>query len=204
MGLPNIKVTKGDILFRGKSLLGILVDERARKGIGIGFQHPPAIDGIMLRKLLEIINSSQAEIKRIALALKLGRHLERDLNKGFSGGEVKACEIMQLFLQNPDLVLLDEPDSGVDIENIKVISKAIRELLQMNLPIGKRKRSAIIITHGGNILNYLDTDVGHVMIDGKLKCGADSREIFSKIKKCGYRDCYKCLSANGEKPSGGK
>ena len=111
---------------------------------------------------------------------------------------MKICEIMQLLLQKPDLVLLDEPDSGVDVENIKLISKSIMKLLQKDLPIIKREKSAIIITHSGGILDYVNIDIGHVMIGGKLMFGANPYDIFDKIKECGYNDCYKCFSNSGK------
>lgn len=198
IGVPNLKITKGEILFRGKSLLDMPVHERVKNGLGIAFQRPPTVKGLKLEKLLEIINISKEKIQDIAKELKLEEHLNRDINQGFSGGEIKASEIMQLFLQKPDLVLLDEPDSGVDIDNVKIISNYIQKLLQKDLPIVKRKRSAIIITHGGTILNYVNVDFGHVMIDGRLTLPANPRDILNKIKRSGYQDCYKCFS-EGEK-----
>lgn len=198
IGLPHLKVIKGDILFKGKLMLDMPIYERARKGIGIGFQHSPVIRGVKLGKLLEAINTSKKEILDVAEEVNFKKHLERDINKGFSGGEMKVCEIMQLLLQKPDLALLDEPDSGVDVENIRLISKSIVKLLQKDLPIIKREKSAIIITHSGGILNYVNVDVGHVMIGGKLMSGANPYDIFDKIKECGYKDCYKCFSNGGK------
>ena len=194
IGLPHLKVIKGDIIFRDKSVLGMPIYGRSRMGIGIGFQHPPAIRGVKTRKLLEIISTSKRNFRNVAGEHNLEEYLERDINKEFSGGEMKIFEVTQLLLQKPDLVLLDEPDSGVDIENIKIISKSIRKLLQKDLPIIERKISAIIITHGGSILDYVNMDVGYVMIEGRLKCAANPYDIFDKIKECGYKDCYKCFS----------
>lgn len=194
MGLPNLKVIKGDIIFKGDSILGLPIYERARKGIGIGFQNPIAIRGVKLKKFLEIINTSQKEIQNVAKELNLKKLLQRDINREFSGGEKKTCEIMQLLLQKPDLALLDEPDSGIDVENIKIISKSIKRMLQKDLPLIKRRRSAIIITHSGNILDYVNMDAGYVMIDGKLVCGTNPCDIFDKIKERGYEDCYRCFS----------
>jgi len=203
IGLPHLKVMKGEILFKGKSLSDIPIYERIKKGMGIAFQHPPVIRGVKLEKLLEVINTTGEKIQDIAKKLDLEENLKRDINRAFSGGETKSSEIMQLFLQKPDLVLLDEPDSGVDVDNVKIISSYIRKLLQKDLPILKRERSALIITHSGAILNYINIDSGHVMIEGTLTPRVNPYDIFDKIKKCGYRDCYKCFS-NGDKNVQGK
>ncbi|MEA1940405.1 MAG: ABC transporter ATP-binding protein [Candidatus Caldatribacteriota bacterium] len=198
IGFPRLKIIKGEILFKGKSLSDLPIYERVKRGMGIAFQHPPTVRGVKLGKLLEVINTSGEKIQGIAKELKLEEHLKRDTNQAFSGGEIKASEIMQLFLQKPELLLLDEPDSGVDVDNIKIISSYIQKLLQKDLPIVKRKKSAIIITHGGTILNYVNIDFGHVMIEGVLTPQANPYDIFDKIKRNGYRDCYECFS-NGEK-----
>ncbi len=198
IGLPHLEIIKGNILFKGKSILNMPIYERIKMGIGIAFQRPPTVKGVKLEKLVEIINTSKEKIQNIAKELKLQEHLKRDINDGFSGGEIKASEIMQLFLQNPDLLLLDEPDSGVDADNIKIISNYINKLLQMDLPKEKREKSAIMIVHSGTILDYINIDVGHVMVDGKLTPPANPYEILDKIKKSGYKNCYKYFS-KGEK-----
>ena len=196
IGIPRFEIIRGEILFRGESLLGMPIYERVKKGVGIVFQHSPVVKGLKLGKLLEIVNISKGKFQDIAKELKLEEHLKRDVNEGFSGGEIKASEIMQVFLQKPDLVLLDEPDSGVDVDRVKIISNCIRKLLQKDLPIVKRKRSAIIITHSGTILNYVNVDFGHVMIDGRISSPVNHWEILNKIKRSGYQDCYKCFSKN--------
>ena len=114
------------------------------------------------------------------------RFLDRDLNVGFSGGELKRAEVLKLYAQTPDLLLIDEPESGVDIENIAVISKAINKILQKEIPVKLRKRSAIIITHTGHILNYIDADVGHVFIDGKIVYTGNPKSIMEDIKRVGF------------------
>ncbi|GAX87187.1 Fe-S cluster assembly ATP-binding protein [Lebetimonas natsushimae] len=201
IGLPHLKIVKGDILFKGKSILNLPMYERIKMGIGIIFQRPPTIKGVKLEKLLQIINRSKENIQNIAKELKLHELLKRDVNDGFSGGEIKASEIMQLFLQNPDLLLLDEPDAGVDADNIKIISNYINKLLQADLPKERREKSAIIIVHSGIILEYVNIDIGHVMVDGKLTPPANPYEILDMIKKFGYKKCYEYFSKgkkNGE------
>jgi len=122
--------------------------------------------------------------------------LERELNVGFSGGELKRAEILKLYAQNPDLLLIDEPESGVDIENIAVISKAINKILQREIPKNQRERSAIIITHTGHILNFIEADVGHVFMDGKIVCTGDPISIMEDIKKYGFTGCVESCRKN--------
>ncbi|MBT8490636.1 MAG: ABC transporter ATP-binding protein, partial [Deltaproteobacteria bacterium] len=120
--------------------------------------------------------------------------LSRDVNVGFSGGERKRSEVLQLMLQNPDLMLFDEPESGVDIENISVIASAVRIMLEKDKPISKRSKSAIIITHTGFILDYIKADIAFVIMDGRvLGCGAPG-EIFEEIKRDGYKKCATCFA----------
>lgn len=104
---------------------------------------------------------------------------ERELNLGFSGGEPKRSEILKLMAQNPQLFMLDEPESGVDLENIAVIARAIKTMLQKDQVIKKRTASGIIITHTGYILEYVEADIGHVFLDGKIVCSGNPREIFA-------------------------
>jgi Fe-S cluster assembly ATP-binding protein len=127
-------------------------------------------------------------------ALNLQSLRKRELNSGFSGGELKRSEILKLYAQAPDLFLLDEPESGVDLENISIISEAINQMLQTNAPMSQRYKSALIITHTGYILNQLDADAGHVMIDGKIICSGNPRRIFNAIKRVGYEGSVSCAS----------
>ena len=109
-------------------------DEIANMGIGMSFQHPPKIKGVTLQNFLNAINRSE-DIDDEIRALSMENFLERELNVGFSGGELKRAEVLKLYAQSPDLLLIDEPESGVDIENIAVISKAINKILQKEMPI---------------------------------------------------------------------
>jgi len=113
------------------------------------------------------------------------------VNLGFSGGEIKKSELLQLLAQSPDLLLLDEPESGVDVENLDVICQMIRKLLQKDLP-AKRRKSGLIITHTGLILNYVNADRGHVMLNGQIYCHGNPLDIFERIKNYGYEECAKC------------
>ncbi len=196
MGFPKYKIKKGQIIFQGTDITRLAVSERARLGIGMSFQRPPSIKGVKLRGLSEIINSHKDNGDRIeyySRILKLDQHLNRDINLGFSGGEVKRSEILQLLLQNPLLSLIDEPESGVDVENISVLGNAIKRLLHKQDRLKKRQNSGIIITHTGLILNYLNADRGYMLINGCLTCSGNAREIFELIQKRGYKECQNCL-----------
>jgi len=125
MGYPQYKVTAGKIFFKDVDITGLPVDERAKLGIGMSFQRPPTIHGLKTRQMVEICGNGKAEVEKLARKLNFTDFLERDINAGFSGGEIKRSELLQLMAQNPDLLLFDEPESGVDLENISLIGNAI-------------------------------------------------------------------------------
>ncbi len=191
-GIPRYVVAGGSIVFKGKDLIGMSMDERARLGIGMAFQRPPAIRGLRLKELVKIINP-QADVSGILKRMDFEAFGERDVNRGFSGGEVKRSEMVQLLAQQPDFVMLDEPDSGVDLENIKLIGGAIKVLTQKDLRPSARAKSGIIITHFGHILEYIKTDRAHVMLGGSIVCSGNPREILEQIKRSGYEGCVACL-----------
>ena len=192
MKLPGYSIDEGEIRIKSKNIKDMTTDEIANMGIGMSFQHPPKIKGVSLRNFLNAINRSE-DLDDEIRALSMENFLERELNVGFSGGELKRAEVLKLYAQNPDLLLLDEPESGVDIENIAVISKAINKILQKETPMKLRERSAIIITHTGHILNYIDADVGHVFMDGKIVCTGNPKSIMAGIKKLGFAGCVACI-----------
>lgn len=193
MGYSQYTITEGKIIFKGEDVTKMKAHERAKRGIGMLFQRPPTISGLKLGKLLTAISRTKEEnIPELAQSLHMDKFLERDINKGFSGGEIKRSEVLQLTIQNPDFIMLDEPESGVDIENISLIGTAIGALLEKDKHIIKRQKSGLVITHTGYILDYLETDRGHVMCDGQIKCHGNPREIMKDIKQRGYRECLEC------------
>jgi len=193
MGYSNYTITEGTITFKGEDVTRMKAHERAKRGVGMLFQRPPTISGLKLGKLLSAISRTKTEdIPELARSLHMDKFLERDINKGFSGGEIKRSEVLQLMIQNPDFIMLDEPESGVDIENISLIGTAIGTLLEKDKHIARRKKSGLVITHTGYILDYLETDRGHVMCDGQIKCHGNPREILKDIKKHGYKECLEC------------
>jgi len=194
MGFPKYKIEKGKIIFKGVDITHMDVSERAKLGMGISFQRPPVVRGVSLRKLLKIVGNgkSDKEILNYAEKLNLTNHLDRDVNDGFSGGEVKRAELLQLLMQKPELVFIDEPESGVDLENIVLIGEMTNHLLGRDQRVKDVKRSAIVITHTGYILDYINADKGYILFNGRLMCKGNPRDILSEIKKNGYRRCATC------------
>jgi Fe-S cluster assembly ATP-binding protein len=196
MGFSNYMVTKGTITYNGEDVTNMHAHERAKRGIGMLFQRPPTISGLKLGKMLAAISRTKQEnIPELAQSVHMDKFLERDINKGFSGGEIKRSEVLQLMIQNPDFVMLDEPESGVDLENISLIGTNIGKLLEKDKHLADRKKSGLVITHTGYILDYLDADKGHVMCDGQIRCHGNPREIIKEIKQRGYKECLECRHA---------
>ena len=191
MGLGDYKVESGRILFKGEDITHLPTDERARRGIGIMFQRPPTITGLRLKELLELIERDNRDMEELARSLNFEKFLDRDINQGFSGGELKRAEILQLMVQDPDLVLLDEPESGVDLVNIDLIGRSIRGLLQKDLHKHRRK-SGLIITHSGYILDYVEADKGCVLVNRTIWCTGNRHEILEGIRERGYEGCLTC------------
>ena len=194
LGFPNYKVTNGKIIYKGQDITGLETHERIGLGLGVTFQNPPAIRGVKLKDLLKIVDErheykSNDELDEEVIALgerlKLNEQfLERDVNLGFSGGEVKRSELLQLLAQQPDFIMFDEPDSGVDIENVELISKEISTLLGQNEE--KTNKGGLLITHLGYILRFVDATHAHVLIDGKIVRTGNPEEIMTDIRKSGF------------------
>ncbi len=192
LGNPSCKVVSGRIMFKKKDITNLPTYERIRMGMGIAFQNPPKIGGVklidVLRFCAKIGNFSEDKIFEFAEKLNMRDLLYRDLNLGFSGGEVKRSEILQVMLMNPDFVMLDEPDSGVDLDNLTLIGRTVNDLLR------DERKSGIVITHTGHILDYIDVDYGIIMYNGRIACIGDPRDILKAIRKDGYEGCIKrCL-----------
>jgi Fe-S cluster assembly ATP-binding protein len=195
MGFPKYQVTKGSIVFKGKDILGSSTDERARLAIGMSFQRPPVVRGVKTRDMLTVCAGGEGgeALDAVAEHANLTDLLDREINYGFSGGEIKRSELAQLLAQSPDLALLDEPESGVDLVNIALIGELINELLEKGQRIRDRRHAGLIITHTGHILDYVNARTGHVMCDGVIACEGDPREILKTIKEKGYEECIRCF-----------
>ena len=155
VGYPQYKVVSGKIMFKGENITHMPINERAGMGIGLAFQRPPSIRGVKTRDIFNVCNSSEVSCDALAEKFEFSELLERELNVGFSGGEMKKSELLQLLLQDPDFVMLDEPESGVDLENLDMLGKAINKLLEKYL-WRTRAKSGLVISHLGFILNYID------------------------------------------------
>ncbi len=196
MGLGKYKVVKGRILWYGQEINDMPPDERAKLGLGIAFQKAPVIRGITLRQIGGHITNGEHTLEVMAKQLGCEELLDRDLNYGFSGGEMKKAELLQLLLQAPRLALIDEPESGVDLDNIAIIGEAINLLLGKTKVL-EEKKAGLIITHTGHILDYVNADYGHVMIEGVIVCGGNPRDLFKQIREHGYEGCLECARSRG-------
>ncbi len=221
MGFAAYQITQGRIIFKGKDITRMPMYDRARLGLGMSFQRPPTIHGLPTRHLVEMCARHGAvDVDALARRVNFDRFLERDVNAGFSGGEIKRSELLQLMAQAPDLLLFDEPESGVDLENMALIGNTARQLLEgpdansecdkycdkncakHNKPAaitGKPPcaKSGLIITHTGYILDYVKADRGQVMYEGVLCCEAKPLDILDNVRKYGYQECMRCY-ANGD------
>lgn len=200
LGFPKYNVTNGEILFKGEDITNLNTTERVKRGVGVSFQNPPAIRGVRLMDLLKVESGQDPadeelspEMAQLANKMKLDeRFLDRDVNLGFSGGEVKRSEILQLLAQQPDFIMFDEPDSGVDIENVELLAEEINHLLDKDKKPGLRKKSGLLITHLGYILNFVNADTAHVLMDGRIACSGNPSEILEDIRKEGFKGCVQC------------
>ena len=191
MGFSGYEVRKGDIIFRGKRINNLPVDERAKLGIGIMFQRPPTIRGVKLRQMVDVTKRGKFNTESAAEKLNLKHFLDRDINLGFSGGELKRSELLQLLAFSPKLGLFDEPESGVDLENIALVGKSINQIIKKN-----KNNASLIITHTGHIFDYVEPDQGCILVGGNLHCVGNPKKILKTVAKYGYEWCITC---DGEK-----
>ncbi len=194
MGHPSYKVTKGNVLYEGKDLLDKTVDERAREKIFLAFQYPSSVTGVSVSNFIRAAYLAQnpgASFHDFAKILKENMELlhidqsfmQRYLNDGFSGGEKKKAEILQLAVLKPKLALLDETDSGLDIDSLRVVAEGVNAVKNQNMSI-------LLVTHYQRILNYIRPDVVHVMYKGKIITSGGS-ELAEKLEKEGYENIIK-------------
>jgi Fe-S cluster assembly ATP-binding protein len=182
MGFPDYEVCRGQVLFDGKDIAELDLTERARLGIGIAQQRPPTIAGVRLGQILDYVaaNAPQqaGEAGALVEAANMKPFLDRDINAGLSGGEIKRSELLQLLATHPRFAMMDEPDSGVDLESLELVGDLINTLFSRDPAHPVKRRSGLVITHTGHILNYVHADKAHVMLDGRIGCSGNPRIIF--------------------------
>jgi len=186
MGYSTIEVTSGQILYKGVDITRMTVDERAKMGIGMMMQRPPNIFGVKLGDLIRATSENGDEILKDAGSFKMDSFLDREVNVGFSGGEIKRSELLQLTAQKPELILLDEPESGVDLEIIDLIGNKTRDLLNYGKNEVGRHVSSLVITHTGQILNYVEADTAYIMRSGRIVSQGKPMEFLKDIRENGY------------------
>ncbi|HIQ03323.1 MAG TPA: ABC transporter ATP-binding protein [Desulfurococcales archaeon] len=194
IGNPKYRVESGKIIFYGEDITKLPMEARVLKGISLAYQIPPKIRGVKVRDLIVHMLRKRGKTKNIvseleeyASLLKVQHLLDREINVGFSGGEMKRVELLLTLMQKPKLALLDEVDSGVDVENIALMGKVINEHL-----VGSGA-STLIITHTAQIAKYVKADKAYVMINGSIKCEGDAEKIVKTILQYGFEKCIKCL-----------
>ena len=200
MGSPEYEVTGGNIYFQGEDITQESADKRAKRGIFLSFQNPIEIPGItvsnFLRTALEQLTGERIKLfdfkKRLKTVMETlqmdSSYAERDLNVGFSGGEKKKAEILQLLMLNPKLAILDETDSGLDVDAVKTVSRGIEEYQKA------QGGSLLIITHNTKILEALKVDKTHVLVDGRI-VAEGGPEIVEEIAQSGFE---KYISKEGQ------
>jgi Fe-S cluster assembly ATP-binding protein len=190
MGHPRYEVTGGSITFQGEDVFELEPDERAKLGMFLAFQYPSEVPGVSVANFLRTaVNSVREEElspmemyrllqEKMAIMQMDPKFAERYLNEGFSGGEKKRNEILQMLMLDPKLAIMDETDSGLDIDALQVVARGINELRGPEF-------SAVIITHYQRILRYIEPDHVHVMLDGRLVTSG-GKELAEELEEKGY------------------
>ena len=196
MGNPFYQVVKGEVLYKGQDLLAMSPDERARKGLFIAFQYPVSIPGVTMSSFLRTAVSArrgyEKELMPVSEFQKLLKQkmeelkiepaiVTRYVNEGFSGGEKKRAEILQMALLEPEIAIMDETDSGLDIDSVKVVSDGVTRMYESS----KGQMGILVITHYSRILHYIQPSYVHVMFDGRFVVSGGP-ELAEELEQTGY------------------
>ena len=195
MGKEEYEVTSGEITFMGEDLLEMSTDERAKKGLFMTFQNPIEVPGVRLSEFtrsaceavgnrMSLWNFKKAAQEQMKVLSMDPSYLDRELNLGFSGGEKKKAEIFQLLMLKPKLAILDETDSGLDVDAVRIVSEGVKAYQEQT------KGSLLIITHSTRILDSLKVDKVHVVVDGKVVAEGDA-SLISEINDNGFEKYMK-------------
>jgi len=208
MGNPRFKVTKGSILFDGKDVLSLSVDERSKAGLFLGFQNPYEIPGVITadfyKSMINVRNKEHVSLYKFYKSLETATQevkipmelVNRSLNDGFSGGEKKRNEIMQMLLINPACAMLDEIDSGLDVDAIQTVSEAI-------LKQRAKGTNFLVISHYARLFDLIEPNRAAIIVNGKIVLEGGP-ELFKRIDKEGYEWIKKELGVEIEKPENKK
>jgi Fe-S cluster assembly ATP-binding protein len=208
MGNPFYQVVKGEVLYKGEDLLAMSPDERARKGLFIAFQYPVSIPGVTMSSFLRTAVSARrgyekelipvGEFQKLLKAKMAELKIEpaivtRYVNEGFSGGEKKRAEILQMALLEPEVAIMDETDSGLDIDSVKVVSDGINRMYEQS----QRQMGILVITHYSRILHFIKPSFVHVMFDGRfvVSGGPDLAEELEQTGYEGIRSQFEVIAA---------
>jgi Fe-S cluster assembly ATP-binding protein len=190
MGHPRYELTDGSVTFEGEDVLELEPDERAKMGLFLAFQYPSEVPGVSVANFLRTaVNSVREEElspmemyrllqEKMAIMQMDPKFAERYLNEGFSGGEKKRNEILQMLMLEPKLAIMDETDSGLDIDALQVVAKGVNEMRGPEF-------SAVVITHYQRILRYIEPDRVHVMLDGRIVTSG-GKELAEALEEKGY------------------
>jgi Fe-S cluster assembly ATP-binding protein len=201
MGRPSYRVTEGQILFKGQDITALKPDQRAQLGLFLAFQYPTEIPGVSVVNFLRSAYNAVKGEKTSALAFRkrlkekmtmLGVEdamVARYVNQGFSGGEKKKNEVLQLAVLEPDIAILDETDSGLDIDSLKAVATGVQQLIGPALGV-------LLITHYQRILNYITPDRIHVMMDGRIVLSG-GKELAVELEQKGYEGIRADLGVDG-------
>ena len=200
MGHPLYKVTGGKVTYKGEDLLSLKPEERAKKGMFLAFQYPTAVPGVnmvnFLRTMLKNVRGADVPVRDFRKLLTEKMQLlemdtaftQRYLNDGFSGGEKKRSEILQMALLNPEMGILDETDSGLDIDALKIVCEGINKVFN-------EKMGLLIITHYQRMLNYIKPHTVHVMVDGRI-ARSGGADLAHELEEKGYDPTIEAFSQN--------
>jgi Fe-S cluster assembly ATP-binding protein len=197
---PDYEVTSGRVVLKGEDVTGLPTDERAQRGLFLGFQHPEEFPGVTILNFLRQAMSARKGFDMSVLEVRLAlmdwmkrlsvdsRFMDRYLNDGFSGGEKKRSEVLQLALLEPDVAVLDETDSGLDIDALRIVATGINEVRKERPQMG-----VLLITHYQRILRYLTPDVIHIFVDGRI-VESGGMELAQRLEADGY-EAFRAVSA---------
>jgi len=184
-GLPRVRVTGGRVLLGGVDVTGLSATERARMGIALAYQIPPELTGVSLEKLAALVAErfgTSRHLGELAELLELKHLMGRDAFRGFSGGERKRAEVFLTALLRPKVALLDEPDSGVDVDSVSLIAEALRFMA------AEFNSALLVVTHTRMLAEQLRSTAAHVLIDGRVSCSGPPDEILSRIARGGFSE----------------